>query len=228
MKKYIPVICLLIFNYGLSQEVSNQSLAGIDWVKITSASDLSVSIHDKNEILIKANNKDFKLTNQNKDLLVSFVADIENIEVYLPKNQNIKIESTKDALIYIDGLCGEIEINSETYGDVSIKNVTGPITANLLNANIKVVFSSVSQNLPTSIFTTYGEIEITLPENSNTNLALSTRYGELYSDIKSISEKIANDKTNGNNSITSTLNKGGVNITAKSIDGNIKLIKFSS
>lgn len=227
MKKYIAIISLLIFNYGLSQEISNQSLERIDWVKITSASDLSVKIHDKNEILIKANNKDFNLTNQNKDLIVSFVADIENLEVYLPKNQNIKIESITDALINIDGLCGEIEINSETYGDVSIKNVTGPITANLLNANIKVVFSSVSQNLPTSIFTTYGEIEITLPENSNANLALSTRYGELFSDFKSMGEKIESNKANGKKTITSTLNKGGVNITAKSIDGNINLIKSS-
>ena len=58
MKKTITSILLAFTaSIALAQTDYSKSLGGIEWVKIVSKADISVEVHDKNEILIKGSSQ---------------------------------------------------------------------------------------------------------------------------------------------------------------------------
>lgn len=120
---------------------------------------------------------------------------------------------------------GEVEVLSKT-GDIILSNVTGPVTASSTSGDVEIEFSELSQANPTSISLVSGFIDITMPANSNANFNLSSISGEVYTDLD-----IALDGQNDNNmsrlggggQINGTLNGGGVEVSLKSISGDIYL-----
>ncbi len=250
MKRTITTV-LLLLTIGLckAQTDYSKSLSGVEWVKITSKSNVTVMVHDKNEILIKGTQKarssekakglrlvgvggtvntnvGFNVVQEGNDLIVTNLRKNESAKIYLPKNQKIAVTSTWNGGISIDGFNNEVEATCELNGGMMLNNISGPLTANTLNGQIDVIFDNISQGSPTSLNSTNGAIDVSLPGNTGADISMSSWNGDMYSnfDIKSSSgdnglRKVSSRKTNG------TINGGGVSISLKSTNGNIYLRK---
>lgn len=250
MRKTITTaLVLLITGLCSAQTDYSKSLSGIEWVKIISKSNISVMVHDKNEILIKGNSKaysserakglrlvgaggtantnvGFNVVQEGNALIVTNLRKNESAKIYLPKNQKVAVTSTWNGNISIEGFSNEIEATCELNGGMVLNDISGPLTANTLNGQIDVIFDNISQDSPTSINSTNGAIDVSLAGNTSADITLSSWNGDMYSnfDIKSDSnkdgmKKMSSRKTSG------TINGGGVSITLKSTNGNIYLRK---
>ncbi|MEM9000627.1 MAG: DUF4097 family beta strand repeat-containing protein [Bacteroidota bacterium] len=245
---------LAIFLMGLTtmcavaQTDYTKSLNGIEWVKITSKADIIIKTHSKNELLIKAEKKTaipekakglrlvgqggtdntdvgFSVVQDGNNLIVKNLRKSEDAIIFLPASQNVSAKSNWQGDIEISGFNSEIEADAQLNGSVDIKNVTGPVTANALNGSIEVVFQNVKQGSPISIYTTNGELDVTLPESTPANLSLSSLNGEIYTNFDlNRPTKDGLTSYSGKN-IKSSINNGGVTIKLKSTNGNIYLRK---
>lgn len=120
---------------------------------------------------------------------------------------------------------GEIEIASKS-GDMTLTNVTGPITANSTSGDLEIVFSELSQRNPTSISLVSGFIDVTLPAGSPANFHLSSVSGEIYTNLDlqvEGEEGREGMRLFGTRSMKATLGGGGVEVSLKSISGDIYL-----
>ena len=122
-------------------------------------------------------------------------------------------------------MSSEIEIESKI-GDIKLANVSGPVVANSLSSDIEVSFSALSQASPTSISSTSGDIDITLPSSTKGTFALKSMSGEVYTDLDfDIEEKDNLRRWGGGMSANANLNGGGVEISLRCISGDIYLRK---
>ncbi len=231
-----------------AQSDYTKSLDGIEWVKITSRSEITIKTHDKNEILIKAINLapipskakglklvgvggedntaiGFNVVQTGNDLIVESVRKSGGAEIYLPKSQNVSVTNTWDGDIFVEGFTGEVEANAKLNGGLTLSNVTGPITAYALNEDIKVVFNTINQNSPIVIRTTNGEIDVTLPENTKADLELNSWNGDAYTNFDLKRPDRDGLRSISGKSVKGAINGGGVSIQLKSTNGNIYLRK---
>ena len=146
-------------------------------------------------------------------------------EYYLkvPKNIKLKVDlnSWQGGDFQASGLANEVEVKTQN-GDLDLRNITGPLVAHSLSGDIEVDFSTISQSTPTSITSTSGDVDITLPSSTKGNFKLSTVSGEIYTDVEfdfEDDEKMT--RWGGGMSADATLNGGGVDITFKSISGDV-------
>lgn len=243
-------IFYLAFLIALSANAQEytRSLDGIEWVKIESKADIIVKTHSSNQLLIKGGNSHrtpskakglklvgeggtdntdvgFYVIKEGNNLIVKNLRKSTSSEIYLPKNQNISVKSTWHGNIEIFDFKGEIEANAQLNGSVRIENISGPLTANALNGEIKVIFSKVSQNSPITIYSTNGALDVSLPKDTPADLSLGSTNGEIYTNFE-----LSVPNKNGLRSVSSKkvkgfVNKGGVNIQLRSTNGNIYLRK---
>lgn len=249
MRKSIFIIAaLLVGTLAKAQTDYTKSLSGIEWVKIESKTDITVKTHSSNELLIKSGpevrtperakglklvgeggsdntNVGFSVVQDGNTLIVYNLRKSMGAEIYLPKSQNISIKSTWNGDIDIDGFSGEIEADAQLNGSVKITNVNGPVTANTLNGTLDVVFGTVKQDSPISLYSTNGAVDVSLPGNTPANLSLSTLNGNLYTDFDiKVTEKDGMKSLLGRN-VNAAINGGGVKISMKSTNGNMYLRK---
>jgi len=187
MKKITLFLFTCVFAANVqAQSDYSKSLDGIEWVKISSKSEIVIKTHDKNELLIKAfslkpmpkkakglklvgiggeDNTDvgFNVVKTGNNLIVQSVRKSGGAEIYLPKSQNVSATNSWDGNIYIEGFSGEVEANANLNGGLQLVNLSGPITAYSLNESIRVEFDKINQDAPIVIRTTNGEIDVTLP-----------------------------------------------------------------
>jgi len=152
---------------------------------------------------------------------------------FVPGNVSMKVDYNSPFGyddIEVDGFSGELEISMLNAG-IELKDVTGPLTIHTINGDIKAIFSSVDQGSPTSITSINGEVEITIPASTKTNLKLSTFHGEIYSDCD-IEFDTKGDKgkddmrlIGGHSKTEGKINGGGVEMTLSSINGSIYIRK---
>lgn len=249
MRKSIFIIAaLLVGTLAKGQTDYTKSLSGIEWVKIESKTDITVKTHSSNELLIKSGpevrtperakglklvgeggsdntNVGFSVVQDGNTLIVYNLRKSMGAEIYLPKSQNLAVKSTWNGDIDIDGFSGEIEADAQLNGSVKITNVNGPVTANTLNGTLDVVFGTVKQNSPISLYSTNGAVDVSLPGNTPANLSLSTLNGNVYTDFDiKASEKDGMKSLLGRN-VNAAINGGGVKISMKSTNGNMYLRK---
>lgn len=233
---------------AIAQTDYSKSLNGIEWIKIESKSDITLKTYSSNELLIKSSRhsrtsekaKGLKLVGEggsdNTDvgfyvvqdgntLIVKNLRKSEGATIFLPKTQNVSVKSTWSGDIEIDGFSGEIEAKAQLNGSVKIINVNGPVTANALNGEITVEFGTVKQDSPISIYTTNGEVDVTLPSTTPANLALGTTNGDIYTNFEFKREEKDGLKSISGRKVKATINNGGVSISLKSTNGNIYLRK---
>lgn len=122
-------------------------------------------------------------------------------------------------------LRGEIEIKSKN-GDIKLMNITGPVIASSTSGDVEITMDELSQVGPTSISLVSGFIDISLPASSQASLFLSSVSGEIYTDLDV--ELAGNQKENmqrlgGGRKIEGSLNGGGVEMSLKTISGDIYL-----
>ncbi|MGK7370180.1 MAG: DUF4097 family beta strand repeat-containing protein [Candidatus Halalkalibacterium sp. M3_1C_030] len=124
-------------------------------------------------------------------------------------------------------LQGEIEIKSKN-GDMKLMNITGPIIASSTSGDMEISMDNLSQMGPTSISLVSGFIDISMPANSKANLFLSSISGEIYTDLDiqiSGNRGESMRRLGGGRKIEGILNGGGVEVSLKTISGDIYLRK---
>ena len=248
MKKLVFILCACIAISSTYAQDFTKSLEGMQWVKIASKADIVIKTHSKNELLIKigsraktpsrakglklvgeggSDNTDvgFHVVEDGSNLFVRNLRKSEGAEIYLPENQNISVVSKGHGDIKIYGFKGEVEASAQLNGSILIVDVTGPVTADALNGSLDISFTTVNQQIPISLYTTNGALDVTIPSSTPANLSLSSINGEIYTnfDLKLPEEKGL--KAVYAKKVKGSINKGGVHIQLKSTNGNIYLRK---
>lgn len=157
---------------------------------------------------------------------ISGNSDYEYV-VMVPKGVTIVYEhsSPHGDDVMFKNITSEIEVTTN-HSDVRLENVTGPMTVNTVHGNIEGGFSTVNQSNPISIVSSHGDIDLAIPTATKANLKVSTGWGEIYSDLDiKIDTEESNMKKYGGNSVSGTLNGGGVDFQVKSSHGSIYLRK---
>ena len=231
-----------------AQNDYTKSLNGIEWVKIESKAEIILKTHDSDQLLIKSearserpnrakglklvsgsgtDNTDvgFSVVQDGNNLIVKNLRKSDHALIYLPALQNVSVKTTWHGDVEIEGFSGEIEADAQLNGGIKIMDVTGPVTANALNGDIEVVFKTVKQSSPTSIYTTNGAVDITMPSSTPANLSLGTTNGEIYTNFDLKKPQKEGLTTISSQNIKGNINNGGVSIKLKSTNGNIYLRK---
>jgi lia operon protein LiaG len=144
--------------------------------------------------------------------------------IKVPDNLSLELESGCERMnnISIEKMKNEIDINN--CHNIDLKNVTGPLVLSTVSGHINVSFGTLSSDKPFSVNSVSGNIDITLPLKTATNLELRTINGEIYSDFD-LSENQKNLKKVGGNEFNFALNGGGFKFTISNVSGNIYLRK---
>ncbi len=149
-------------------------------------------------------------------------------EIYLPKRIKLKVDysSFQAGDIKFSGLSNEVEVKSQI-GELIFEMVTGPIIASTLSADITVYFKELNQVGPTSITSTSGDIDISVPSDTKGNFEMSTTSGEVYTDLEfSFNEENGLRRWGGGMSADANLNGGGSKVTLRSVSGDIFIRKL--
>ena len=137
----------------------------------------------------------------------------------------------------IKDISGEIEVTAH-FNDVKLENVTGPMSINTVHGDVEAIFANVNQSNPSTIRSSHGWIDVTLPSSTKANLKLRTSHGDMFTDfdinrnVKG-AKNVGNNKDdddcggceNNNNSMSGGINGGGVLIDLYTSHANIYLRK---
>lgn len=147
--------------------------------------------------------------------------------ITLPANIKLRINygSFRSDDILVRGMSNEVEIKSQV-GDLKFVDVTGPIIASTLSADIDIEFSSLNQASPTSISSISGDVDITMPKDSKANLRLNSVSGEIYTDFEfDTIDKRGGNQYWGGTAATAQMNGGGTEFSVKTVSGDVFLRK---
>ncbi|NER13610.1 DUF4097 family beta strand repeat protein [Leptobacterium flavescens] len=254
----IALIFSMCMVFAQAQDSDNKveythSLQGVSWVKISSSATVTVKTHNSSEILIRSKKPEkrpdkarglkaiyaagddntgiaFYVQKEGSDLIVKNLKNGNRgkVEIFLPKGQNVSVMSTGLGHINISGFSSEIEANSGSVGRLSIKDVTGPITATSSTGDIEVIFSSVNQSSPISITTSTADVDVTMPANTRADLKMTSSMGDIYTNFDIDLPKTDKDglkRLAGGQKAVGKINNGGVQISLRSSTGDIYLRK---
>ncbi len=148
--------------------------------------------------------------------------------IKVPRQAALLYQETnwQGSTVTISNMDGDLEIRTNN-SSMDLSNVTGPVVANTINGEVKIVYSTLSQEKPTAISTINGPVDITLPASTKANLKLRSINGEMYTDFD-LGVKTSKDgmsKVGGGNEINGTTNGGGVEMQLKTISSNIYIRK---
>lgn len=164
--------------------------------------------------------------NDNQITVVCLVPFTQQSEYKLkvPENMIIEVSSgcERNNDVTIKNMKNEIDI--ETCHDIKLDNVTGPLVLSTISGNIDVTYSAINSAKSSSVHSISGDVDITLPVKTATNLDLSVMSGAIYSDFD-FAESQKNLKKVGGNETNFMLNGGGFKYSIGSISGNIYLRK---
>lgn len=114
-----------------------------------------------------------------KDLKSNFQR--HGVKLELPKSINLSIDAGNLGTLEIIGFTSEVEANTNV-GKITMKDVTGPITAHSSVGPINIEFSKVSQSSPITVSTSVSEIDVAIPSSTKANLELKTN-GTVYTNF---------------------------------------------
>lgn len=155
--------------------------------------------------------------------LIPFTRDGE-YKMKVPENLVLELSSgcERSNDISIKNMKNEIDIKS--CHDIKLKDVTGPLVLSTISGDIDITYSSINSAKSSSVNSISGEIDITLPVKTATDLELRTVSGAIYSDFD-FSESQKNLKKVGGNETNYSLNGGGFKFNIGTVSGNIYLRK---
>lgn len=145
-------------------------------------------------------------------------------KIRVPDNLALEFESgcERSNDITVENTKNEIEIKS--CHDIELKNVSGPLVLSTISGNINITFSSINSDKPFSINSISGDIDVTLPAKTASNLELRTISGGFYTDFD-VSDTQKNLKKVGGSELNFPLNGGGFKFSIFNVSGNIYLRK---
>ncbi len=142
----------------------------------------------------------------------------------VPENLSVEITSgcERNAEISIQNMKNEIDI--KTCHDIKLKDVTGPLVLSTISGNIDITYSTINSAKSSSVNSISGDIDVTLPAKTATDLELRTVSGAFYSDFD-FSDSKKDLKKVGGNEMNYSLNGGGFTFNIGTVSGNIYLRK---
>lgn len=165
---------------------------------------------------------------ENGKIIVSQISSSSDNEfvVKVPSGMGLEYEHTNNSGgdITVIGLSKELII-STTYGDVELRDITGPMAVKSVYGSVEAEFSSVSQSGSITIESIYDLVDITLPSNAKADISMRTPYGEIYSNVDIEIEKSEGLRRVTSKKISGTINGGGVEFRVKASYDNIYLRK---
>lgn len=255
MIKQVLLLALPIFaaHYSaLAQKSFKKSLSGITRVEIHSEAELQLSVGTGSEIVITDSDLPgeedekakglkplypggtdntgigFKVQQKGETLVITDLKSHMNrgsVKVKLPATVAVTLDCGNLGQAAVNNWSSELEITTNV-GEITLNNVTGPITAHSSTGTIKVSFSQVSQSAPISIASSTGDIDVTIPEKTNANVELKSVIGGVYSAFDLVPARQDGLKPiSGSKSIDGKINSGGVKISLRASTGNIYLRK---
>jgi hypothetical protein len=123
--------------------------------------------------------------------------------------------------VYMHGLTGEITVDLN-YGSVELKEVSGPLSVNTVYGKIEAVLTSANTTSPSTLYSVYGLVDVTLPSSTKADIHLSSSYGNMLTDFDitvPANSKISSSEVRG------TINGGGTEWRINSTYQNIYLRK---
>lgn len=126
--------------------------------------------------------------------------------------------------VVVKGINGEVNIIMKN-SDIELEDVGGPIVASTVSGDVSVIFSALNQAKPTSLATTSGDIDVTLPADSKVNFKLSVVSGEIYTDLDLKFAEKEGLKSWGGMNANPSFNGGGVEVSLRAVSGDIFLRK---
>lgn len=170
---------------------------------------------DGNQVEIESHNR-----NQNIDLVVS-----------VPYNTKLELDLHRGEDIKINNVHGEIEVSNHA-GPITALGVRGPIVAEAMRHDLVVEFDEFSLKKPSSLNVHRGNVDVTLPQQSQLTVEVKTYQGEIYSglntEFKSVdqvekSDSGRNKKVSFGGAMAATLNKGTQKLHINTFRGDIYL-----
>lgn len=218
------------------------------------SSDIKIEGHNSDDVIIQASSGYAAPPERAKGLKPLYYSAVDNSGIGLsvtPEGNGLKIEKAtrknikytiklprEVAILYtemnwqggsritISNMAGDLEVKTNN-ANIDLLNVTGPLVANSISGEVKVVYSALSQEKPTAISTVSGVIDITLPATTKSNLKLRSINGEMYTDfdlgLKSTKDGLTKVGTGSN--IDGTTNGGGVEMKLNTISSDIYIRK---
>lgn len=144
-----------------------------------------------------------------------------NLRLVLPDGIELHLDGGEIGAVQIDGISSEIVVITNL-GDITMSNVTGPIVAHSTGGAIEISFVRMYQDSPSSISTSLGIIDVSIPANTAADVKLKSTMGTVYSNFNLETPREDGRQIIGDNSnVEGKLNNGGVSISMKSSAGNI-------
>ncbi|MEM8528102.1 MAG: hypothetical protein AAGG68_25895 [Bacteroidota bacterium] len=141
----------------------------------------------------------------------------------VPQNMAISFKHSSHSMgqLYIHGIKGEIETSLQ-YGSVKVENVTGPLSINTVYGKIEALLSTLNTQNPSSLYSVYALVDVTLPSNTKTDVHLTSQYGDMFTDFDikvEANSQISSSKVQGK------VNGGGPELRVNSTYSNVYLRK---
>jgi len=108
-----------------------------------------------------------------------------DLEIKVPVNTSLTVQTVHDGEITINNVRGEIEAES-VHGGITLLDVSGSVAASTTHGDVKVTMNQISPDKPMSFNTFHGDVDVTLPATLKANVRIKTTQGEVYSDFKII------------------------------------------
>ena len=121
--------------------------------------------------------------NNHVSIDVQAMSNTVDLEIKVPRNTSISVNTVHDGDIVIKNVNGEIEAQN-VHGGISIQQVSGSVAASTTHGDIKVTMNSVDANKPMSFNTFHGDVDVTLPATIKASVKIKTVQGEVYSDFQ--------------------------------------------
>ncbi|MGD0783498.1 MAG: DUF4097 family beta strand repeat-containing protein [Candidatus Aminicenantales bacterium] len=159
-----------------------------------------------------------------------------DLDIKAPFASNLKIEGANLGGITVEGITGEIEIESAN-GGVKLGNISGSVVATTTNGDLEAVLNRIAADKPMSFVTFHGDIDVTLPADAKVNVRIKSNMGEVYSDFDIALKQAPPDSENSpkreggkfrvslDRSIYGTINGGGPELKFENFSGNVYLRK---
>ncbi len=156
--------------------------------------------------------------------------DTMNLEIRVPKNFNLHLNSINDGDIWVENINGEMEI-SNVNDDITLNQVSGSAVVDSVNGLIKANFNAITKGAKL-VFTSFNEdVDITLPASVQADFKMQTAYGDIYTgfDAEFDTSEPVIEKDNRENSykvklekwVSGTVNGGGTEVVLKSHSGDL-------
>ena len=165
---------------------------------------------------------------QQKDSIYRIESNVfsynSNVFVLTPGRASVGVNVKNMGNISIENIQGNVEANSQT-GNVFVRNTDGMVSASTVHGNIIGDFSQKNRKQPLFFSTLVGNIEVIIPQDSKSDISVSSEMGTFFSNFKE-GNQLAMAKTGNhikNRKINLKINGGGTDFVLSNFKGDIYL-----